>query len=321
MKVMITGAGGFIGKKLYSVLASNGCDVRAMLRGKSREEFEGAFDSILIADIATFDGWSDAFRDVDVIVHLASLVSINNDRSGNALNAYRRVNVEGTRRLAEAARRANVRRIVYISTIKVNGDFTSGEPFTELNIPSPGDYYSISKWEAEQVLNDFSGTMEIIIIRPPMVYGPGVKGNLLQLMKCIEKGIPLPFKNIRNKRSLISLDNLVDAIIASVFKAESAGNTFLVSDGDDISTPDLIGRIAASMGKKPRLVNYPEKTMSVISNLMPPMRPLLQRLTGSLVIDGGSFRNKLSWVPRETVDDGIKSMVSSYLSGKSRNVN
>ena len=320
MRVLITGAGGFIGKKLSAALASNGCDVKAMLRKKSREEFEVASDSILITDIATFDGWPDALRDVEVIVHLASLVSINNDRSSKALNDYRRVNVEGTRRLAEAAKRAGVRRIVYISTIKVNGEFTSGEPFTELNIPSPGDAYSISKWEAEQVLNDLSGTMEIIIIRPPMVYGPGAKGNLLRLMKSIEKGFPLPFKNIRNKRSLISLDNLVDAIIASVFKAESAGNTFLVSDGDDISIPDLIGRIAASMGKNPRLVNYPEKTMAVISNLMPSIRPLLQRLTGSLVIDSGSFRNKINWVPRETVDDGIKSMVSSYLSGKSRNV-
>jgi UDP-glucose 4-epimerase len=320
MRVMITGAGGFIGKRLSSALASNGCDVRAILRGKSREKFEVATDSLLITDIATFDGWSDALRDVDVIVHLASMVSINNVGSSKALNDYRRVNVEGTRRLAEAAKRAGVRRMVYISTIKVNGEFTSGEPFTELNIPSPGDAYSISKWEAEQVLNDISRTMEIIIIRPPMVYGPGVKGNLLQLMRSIEKGFPLPFKNIRNKRSLISLDNLVDAIIVSVFKAESAGNTFVVSDGDDISTPDLIGRIAASMGKKNRLVNYPEKTMAVISNLMPPMRPLLQRLTGSLVIDGGSFRNKLNWVPRETVDDGIKSMVSSYLLGKSRNV-
>jgi UDP-glucose 4-epimerase len=320
MRVLITGAGGFIGKNLSSALASNGCDVRAMLRGKSGEKFEGAFDFIHITDIATFDGWSDALRDVDVIVHLASMVSLKNDRSVNALNAYRRVNVQGTRRLAEAAIRASVRRIVYISTIKVNGDFTSGEPFTELNIPSPGDAYSISKWEAEQVLNDLSGTMEIIIIRPPMVYGPGVKGNLLQLMKCIEKGIPLPFKNIRNKRSLISLDNLVDAIIASVFKAESAGNTFLVSDEDDISTPDLIRRIAASMGKKSRLVDYPEKTMSVISNLVPQMHPLLRRLTGSLVIDSGSSRNKLNWVPRGTVDDGIKSMVSAYLAGKSSNV-
>jgi nucleoside-diphosphate-sugar epimerase len=320
MRILITGAGGFIGKRLSSALASNGCDVRTVLRGQSPEALAGVFDFISINDIATFDGWSDVLRDVDVIVHLASLVSLNNDRSGNALNDYRRVNVEGTRRMAEAAMLTGVRLIVYISTIKVNGEFTSDKPFTEFDVPSPGDAYSLSKWEAEQALNDFRANMEITIIRPPMVYGPGAKGNLVRLMKSIEKGYPLPFKNIRNKRSLISIDNLIDVIIASVFKAESAGNTFLVSDGDDISTPDLISRIAISMGKKPRLVDFPEKTMAVISNLVPPIRPLLQRLTGSLVIDSGSSRNRLNWVPRGTVDEGIRSMVSAYLSGKSSNV-
>jgi UDP-glucose 4-epimerase len=321
MRVLITGAGGFIGKRLSSALASTGCAVRAAIRGQGMLEFEGAVDFITVDDIATFSGWSVALRNVDIIVHLASLVSINNDRSSNALNDYRRVNVEGTRRMAEAAIQTGVRRIVYISTIKVNGEFTSDKPFTEFDVPSPGDAYSLSKWEAEQVLKGFSDRLEITIIRPPLVYGQGAKGNLLYLMKSIEKGYPLPFRNIRNKRSLISLDNFADAIIAAVFKDESAGNTFLVSDGDDISTPDLIGRIAASMGKKNRLVNYPEKTMAVVSNLVPQIRPLLQRLTGSLVIDSGSFRNKLNWAPRGTLDDGIKSMVSAYFSGKSRNVN
>jgi nucleoside-diphosphate-sugar epimerase len=211
--------------------------------------------------------------------------------------------------------RSGVERFVYVSTVKVNGENTTEKPFSENDVPSPQDAYSISKWEAEEALNDISSRtgLEIVIIRPPLVYGPGVKGNMLTLMRYVNRGYPLPFGGINNKRSFISLDNLADVLLRSVTKAECAGRTFLVSDGEDLSTSSLIKKIAGAMNKKAHLINIPEKVYSIVGAMVPALSPIIGRLTGSLVVDSTLFRSVAGWRPCQTVNDGVKAMVSEYL--------
>ena len=316
-RILVTGANGFVGSRLCRTAFEKGYQIRAVVRQKI-----GAIDSygdvVEVNDISPSTDWSSTLSGVDVVIHLAARVHVMSDSATDPLAEYRRVNVEGTRKLASMAEKAGVKRIVYVSTIKVNGEKTEGSPFREGDIPSPGDPYSVSKWEAEMVLHDLSvrGGIEVVIVRPPLVYGLGVKGNLLRLMQYIHRGYPLPFGGIRNSRSLISLDNLVDILLLSSARTECAGQTFVVSDGEDISTPCLIKKIADAMGKKPKLINFPGSVISFAAAIVPALKPVADRLTSSLTIDSSKFSNMLQWVPPQTVNEGVKSMVLDFLQDK-----
>jgi nucleoside-diphosphate-sugar epimerase len=316
MKIVVSGANGFVGCRLIEILAEAGHQVVAAVR--ATKPLKSVYSNIAfspIGDIGPSTDWTPVLYGIDVIIHLAARVHVMRESLKDPLAAYRRVNVEGTRHLALMAVRSGVKRFVYISTVKVNGESTMEKPFSENDVPSPQDAYSISKWEAEEALNDISSRtgLEIVIIRPPLVYGPGVKGNMLTLMRYVDRGYPLPFGGINNKRSYISLDNLADVLLTSATKAECAGRTFLVSDGEDLSTSELIKKIAGVMNRKAHLINIPEKFYSFMAAMIPALSPIIGRLTGSLVVDSSLFRHVAGWRPCQTVNNGMKAMVSDYL--------
>lgn len=322
MRILVTGASGFVGGRLCRTSAEKGYAVRAIVRQVPSDFFvQDSVEAVEVADIGPSTDWTSALQDVDTVIHLAARVHVMKESLKDPLAEYRRVNVEGTRHFASAAIRAGVKRIVYVSTVKVNGEKTDQRPFNEQDIPSPQDHYATSKWEAEELLRDLSKRhgIEVVIIRPPLVYGPGVKGNMLRLMQYISRGYPLPLGNINNRRSLISLDNLVDVLLLSASRVECAGHTFLVSDGEDMSTPGLVKRIAEAMGRKPNLVNFPGEVFSLMAKVVPSLRPAAERLMSSLVVDSSKFREMCNWTPPQTIDDGIKSMVSDYLKRKACN--
>ncbi|MCE5195248.1 MAG: NAD-dependent epimerase/dehydratase family protein [Nitrospiraceae bacterium] len=322
MKILITGANGFIGRRVCQIFAEKGHFVRAAVRNNSFVHLNANIDVVHASDIDFSNAWKSVLTGVDVIVHLAARTHVMNETSKYPLAEYRKVNVEGTRRLASMAVQAGVRRIVYVSTIKVNGESTGERAFREYDIPSPQDPYAISKWESEEVLRDFSVRhgLEVVIIRPPLVYGPGVKGNLLKLMKYIYHRYPIPFGGIQNRRSFISLDNLVDVLILSATNAVCNGHTFLVSDGEDISTTALVSKIAEAMDIKTNLIKFPYKTISLITKVFPSLQYISDRLTSSLAVDNSKFKRMFDWIPPQTIQDGIKAMVACYTEGRGCNV-
>lgn len=243
---------------------------------------------------------------VNVVVHLAARTHVLRDKRGNAIAAYRRVNVDGTRRLAEAAAEAGARRFVFLSSIKVNGEKTKSKPFDESDIPRPEDAYGITKLEAERALvRAAAGTgMSVTILRPPLVYGAGVKGNFLALLKMLRKGVPLPLASIDNRRSFIYLGNLVSAIMACVSSDRAADRTFLVSDGEDLSTPDLIRRLALALGVSHRLYPFPMAGLRFAGALLG-RRDQIARLVDSLQVDSARIREELGWTPPVSVAQGL----------------
>jgi nucleoside-diphosphate-sugar epimerase len=233
------------------------------------------------------------------------------ETAGDSLAAYRAVNVDGSRRLAEQAAAAGVRRLVFLSSIKVNGEQTAlGAPFLRSDTPAPQDAYGVSKSEAEQALWEVSAKtgLEIVVVRPPLVYGPEVKGNLARLLKLVRLGLPLPLGALQNKRSLIGLDNLVDLLIRCVDHPEAAGQTFLVSDGEDLSTPDLIRHMAGAINRSPRLFPVPVSLLRLAGSALG-KRAEIDRLVGSLQIDSSHTRRVLGWTSPVRVQEGIRRMV------------
>lgn len=235
------------------------------------------------------------------------------DHAADPLGEFRRVNREWTERLARLAAEEGVQRFIFLSSIKVNGE-ESKTPFTEQDLPHPRDPYGISKWEAEQALAAVSAEMglETVVIRSPLVYGPGVGGNFLSLLKLIRSGLPLPLGLVGNRRSLIYRENLVDSLIACVREPRAVGQTYLVSDGEDLSTPDLIRRIARVMGRSVRLWPVPVLLLRWGGSLLG-QRGAVERLTGSLQIDSFKIRRELGWSPPWSVDDGIEETVAWFL--------
>jgi nucleoside-diphosphate-sugar epimerase len=257
--------------------------------------------------------WTDALRGIDIIVHLAARVHMMHDTVVDPLAAFREVNVSGTERLIQMAAAARVKRLIYISSIKVNGE-ESSTPYTEQDIPNPQDAYAVSKWEAEQVLRQSTADtgVEVVIIRPPLVYGPGVKANFLQLIKIVNRGIPLPLSSVNNSRSVIYLGNLIDAIVACIDRPEAAGQTFLVSDGEDISTPELIRRVAAVLGKSPRLFPCPPMIMRLAGKLTGRFAEV-ERLLGSLTVDTSKIQRELGWKAPYTLEQGLRETAEWFL--------
>jgi nucleoside-diphosphate-sugar epimerase len=268
-----------------------------------------------MASLSSETDWTVALRRVDQVVHLAARVHVMNDKSLNPLAEFRQVNVEGTANLARQAAAAGVRRFVYLSSIKVNGEFTEvGRPFTADDAPVPEDPYGVSKYEAEQALHQIAADtgMEVVIIRPPLVYGPGVKANFESMMRWLERGVPLPLAAVtQNRRSLVALDNLVDLIVTCLNHPAAANQTFLVSDGEDLSTADLLKCMGAALGCPARLFHLPPGLLKLGAALVR-KSGIYQRLCGSLQLDIAKTRQLLGWSPLVSVDEGLRRAAEGF---------
>ncbi len=259
--------------------------------------------------------WTVALRSVDQVVHLAARVHVMNDKSSDPLADFRSVNVEGTANLARQAAAAGVRRFVYLSSIKVNGECTKeGRPFTADDAPAPEDPYGVSKHESEQLLQQIAAEigMEVVIIRSPLVYGTGVKANFESMMRWLARGVPLPLAAVtENRRSLVALDNLVGLIITSLSHPAAANQTFLVSDGEDLSTADLLRRMGAALGQPARLFYMPTSVLKLGAQVV--NKPgIYQRLCGSLQLDIAKTRRLLDWIPPLSVDEGLRRAAEGF---------
>jgi UDP-glucose 4-epimerase len=308
--VLVTGATGFVGTALMSLLKSDpSIQVRAAMRDAGAPRKTGVSRALIGAKEGATD-WSAAVAGVDTIIHLAARVHVMRDDSANPLAEFRRVNVDGTVHLARQARAAGVRRLVFVSSIKVNGE--SGL-FRETDEPQPVDPYGVSKLEAEQALRGIAAEtgMEVVIVRPPLVYGPGVKANFLALLKAIDRGFPLPLGALDNRRSLIAVDNLADFLAVCATAPAAANETFLVSDGRDLSSADLVKGIARAMGRQPRLVPVPASILSVAAAMLG-KREVAKRLIGSLQLDITKARERLGWSPPVSVEEGLARAVLGY---------
>lgn len=273
-----------------------------------------------VTDLSPSTDWSAALEGVDTVVHCAARVHVMSDSSADPLAAFRLVNLEGTMRLATQAQRAGVRRLVFVSSIKVNGESTQpGQPFTADQQCAPRDPYGMSKHEAEQALRKLASDtdMEVAIIRPPLVYGPGVKANFLSMMRWLDRGIPLPFGALGNRRSLIAVDNLASLITRCALHPAAANETFLASDGDDLSTTQLLRRLAAALGARARLLPVPAKWIERGATLSG-LSPLAQRLCGSLQVDVTKTRSVLDWAPIISVEEGLQRTARAFLADKAR---
>jgi nucleoside-diphosphate-sugar epimerase len=313
-RVLITGATGFIGKSLCERALLEGWQVRGIIRCNENAAFlPPGIDTMEIKSIDQYTDWTKALVGMDTIVHLAARVHVIHDTAANPLAAFREVNVIGTERFTRMAVAAGVKRLIYISSIKVNGE-ESINPYTELDSPNPQDAYAVSKWEAEQILRKIASetSLESVILRPPLVYGPGVKANFLQLIRIVNRGIPLPLSGINNSRSLIYLGNLIDAIISCINRPEAAGQTYLVSDGIDVSTPELIRRVAMALGKTARLLPCPTNMMRLAGKLIGKSAEM-ERLLGSLTIDPSKIRRDLGWRAPYTMDHGLRETAVWFL--------
>lgn len=311
---LVTGANGFIARSLCETLCARGWRVRGTVRSSGkREKTAPGVDIVESTLIGSNTDWTNILHEVSVVVHLAARVHIMRSEGVDPPSVYREINALGTERLAKMAVRAGVKRMVFISTVKVNGQGSNAaytEEDSELNPCAP---YEISKWEAEQALKKIGSAsdLEIIILRSPLVYGPGVKANFLALLKAVNKGIPLPFGGVMNRRSILYLGNLIDSIVTCMQHPEASGKTFFVSDGRDVSTPDLIRMIAFSMGKKPMLFSVPPPVLKYFG-LLTGKQGEIERLTSSLFVDTRKISSMLGWRPPFSLETGIKHTVEWF---------
>lgn len=311
-RMLVTGASGFIGRTLCAELVRLEFLVHAALRDLVNFDIAGC-EITKISGIDSKTDWCDALAGADVVFHLAARVHVMLDDASDPLEEFRRVNVEGTERLARAAAASGVKRLVYVSSIKVNGESTvSAQKFTETDVPSPLDPYGISKYEAEQALHRVAGEtgLEVVIVRPPLVYGAGVKGNFAQMLKVLAMGIPLPFASVHNRRSLIYVGNLVDALILCATHPAAAGQTYLVSDGEDVSTSDLLRQLGVAIGHHARLFSCPQVLLKLAGHLAGKIDQI-ERLTESLQVDSSKIRRELGWVPPYTLQQGLQITASA----------
>lgn len=317
-RVLVTGANGFIGRVVCAELASRGYWVTGTVRNRPTQEEASnpAIRSVHALDeIDDETDWSSALSGVDCIVHLAARVHVMSDKAPDRLAEYRRVNVALTMNLARQAAKSGVRRFVFISSIKVNGERTlPGEPFTAEDVPRPEDAYAVSKYEAERALMQLAeqSGMEVVIIRPVLVYGPGVKANFRNMVLWLRKNIPLPLGALHNRRSLVAVDNLADFIATCVDHPAAANEIFLISDGEDLSVTDLLRRIAAALGKSPVLLPVPASVLGAIGRLLGKTEAV-RRLCESLQVDISKSRRLLGWHPPVSVNDALTKTAEPFL--------
>lgn len=322
MKVLLTGSTGFVGQALLARLA---CQPAHELVAVSRRPASGlptGVAHVQVAAIAADTAWQPVLQGVQVVIHAAARVHVMNDNVVDPLAEFRKVNVDGTLNLARQAAAAGVLRFIFISSIKVNGEGTAvGAPYYAYAQSAPADPYGISKMEAEQGLRALAADtgMEVVIIRPVLVYGPGVKANFLSMMRWLYMGVPLPFGAIHNRRSLVALDNLVDLIVTCIDHPAAANQTFLVSDGEDLSTTELLRRMGVALGKPACLLPVPGRLLEVGAAMLG-KQALAQRLCGSLQVDISKTRELLNWTPPVTVDQALRKTAEHFLQERSGDV-
>ncbi|MDB4877498.1 MAG: NAD-dependent dehydratase [Gemmatimonadetes bacterium] len=308
--ILVTGATGFVGREVVAAAVQRGFQVRAAVRRTPVSPVAGA-EYFLGADLADDNDWTAALAGVDAVVHTAARVHVMNDESHEPISEFRKINVAASVNLARQAAAAGVRRFIFISSVKVNGERNVGDrPFCEIDPAAPVEPYGISKREAENGLYRVAKEtgLEIVVIRPPLVYGPGAKANFAALVRAVARGIPLPLAAIRNKRSLIALDNLVDFVLVCITHSAAANETFLVSDGEDLTTSELIRRIGTALRRPARLIPIP-KWVLVLGATVLFKRDLVRRLLDSLRIDSSKARTLLGWAPPLSVDEGLEKAV------------
>lgn len=270
----------------------------------------------VVGDISADTDWRDALSGCDTVLHVAARVHQMNDTASDSMALYRSVNVDGTINLARQAEAAGVRRFVFVSSVKVNGETSVGKPFSAGDVPAPADAYGLSKWEAEQQLLAMRrSSMEIVIVRPPLVYGPGVRANFLQLMKIVRLGLPLPLGAVDSARSLIGIDNLVDFLIVCLLHPGAAEKTWMISDQHDVALPELVRVIAAAMGKPACLLPVPLWMLATGARLVG-KTAMMRRLTDPLLVDASPATTELAWRPPVTMAAGIRRTVEHFLSGR-----
>jgi nucleoside-diphosphate-sugar epimerase len=317
MRIGVTGSSGFIGKSLCDQLINRQYYVNATVR-KSNKIFMKPHKNLKIFEIENIPSENNSFKDFlknDCIVHCAARAHVMKETEKDSLAAYRKVNVEGTKNLAEQAVAFGVKRFIFLSSVKVNGEQTIGSAsFQHNDISRPEDAYGISKWEAEQELWKISKRtgLEVVIIRSPLVYGEGLKGNFLRLLDLVYKEVPLPFLKVENSRSFIGLDNLIHLIALCINHPKAPGETFLISDGEDISTPELIRKLTRAMEKSSRLFPASVSLIKLISYLIGKSSEA-KRILGSLRVDSSRARKVLGWSPPFSLDEGLKKTVQWYL--------
>ena len=309
MKILVTGGTGFVGRAAVSALQSAGHTVRLALRSSGAVT---PAESVVVGELRPTIDWTRALDGIEAVVHLAARVHVMRDHAGSA-EEIERTNTDGTLRLARAAASAGARRFVFVSTIKVNGELTAGRPFCADDEPNPCDDYGRSKLMAERGLLEIHG-IEPVIIRPPLVHGPGAKGNLARFCRLAQFGLPVPFGAIDNRRDLIGVANLANLIERCVWHASAPGGVFLAADDEPLSTPQLFRMIAAALGRPARMIHVPVAMMRAIA------RPLgfgaeIDRLTQSLEIDATKTRDMLGWQPPYSTIDGVSAMARAYAAG------
>lgn len=316
MTVLLSGASGFVGSAVLRHLQAQGKPVRPAFRNADSAQRAGVVpeQAALVATLAVDTDWSAALQGVQAVAHCAARVHVMDDTAADPLAVFRAVNVGGTLNLARQAAAASVRRFVFISSVKVNGEITVlNRPFMADDVPAPKDAYGISKAEAEVGLRALAAQtgMEVVIIRPPLVYGPGVKANFQTMMRWLACGVPLPLGAIDNRRSLVALGNLADLIVTCIDHPAATNQTFLVSDGEDLSTTQLLQRMGLALGKPARLLSVPPALLKLGAALVG--KPAVaQRLCGSLQVDISKTRQLLGWAPPLSVDEGLKKAAEGY---------
>lgn len=314
-RILLTGATGFVGASTLERLNAEGVhSVIAAVR-KSSTQCPGAVTQVLVGDLGGDADWEAALADVDVVIHCAARVHVMDEQAADPLSEFRRVNVEGTMKLARQAAAAGVKRFVFMSSIKVNGEATApGQPFAASDTPAPIDPYGISKREAGDGLRQIAAEtgLEVVIIRAPLVYGPGVKGNFRSMMAWTQKGMPLPLGAVHNQRSLVALDNLVDLITTCIDHPAAANETFLVSDGDDLSTTELLRGLGQALDKPVRLLPVPAWVLTAGATLLG-KKAIAQRLCGNLQMDISHTRDVLGWEPPVSVDAALQRTAEAFL--------
>ncbi|MCF6207916.1 MAG: SDR family oxidoreductase [Ghiorsea sp.] len=311
-KILITGATGFVGGAIICELLKFDMPIIASVRNNSGL-VPNEVNQIKISDISSSTNWVPALGGVDVVIHTAARVHVMDDSSADPLTEFRKVNVAGTLNLARQATESGVRRFVFISSIKVNGEATQpSKPFTPEDNITTQDPYGLSKWEAEQGLFEIAEQtgMQVVVIRPPLIYGEGVKANFAKMMQGVAKGLPLPLGAVHNKRSLVALENLVDFIIFCTQHPKAANEVFLISGGEDVSTTELLQKVAKAMGKPSRLMPVPVALMTFVAKLVG-KEDVANRLFGSLQVDSSKARELLGWKPVVTMDEQLKKIVEA----------
>lgn len=306
--ILVTGASGFVGRTLCTELLTRGFTVRATSR-------RPAAGCLPMGSLSPSTDWTEALQGVDRVVHLAARVHVMDDHASDPLAEFRAANVAGTLGLARQAAGAGVRRFVFVSSIKVNGESTpEGQPFTADDAPAPQDPYGVSKLEAEQGLQLLAAEtgMEVVVVRPPLVYGPGVQANFRNMLRVLQKGVPLPLGGVRNRRTLVALDNLVDLLALCLDHPGAANQVFLAGDGEDLSTPELLSRAARALGTRARLIPVPPALLLLMARLAG-KAGVAQRLCGSLQLDISKTRHLLGWTPKVGVDEALRRTAQSFV--------